>query len=361
MSRQLNTPLYKSLWFAVLLIALLLIISTMITGYIFINHYESERDKETNNAIRHILEENAIDHKHLPDVVVLNISDTCNKNQLNDSIKTYLKDYLTNRYLNRDETNKNNISLTPYISFLKDSKSAVITNEQIDELKSYIEFLVKTCDATIQESERNIDTEMNKINTWVTIWIGIFGLLGIFIPILINIKSFDNLKEIGIKADEAQNTIRRTLPIIQDHSKSALNDSKMALNQVEKNAKLIHISMVISTLNSLQKVYNQNPKNPINVYHNNLKSVVRYIKSYTPQKEDEYFFELLAQVRDMLYQLLSSTLVIQRHHQEAIKVFVLYLQDLLSSEAVFSKQEYTELIVKFEAFLDSIKPGEVDN
>lgn len=183
-------------------------LSVIIIGFLYfggnywMNCLIDKRHTEINKTIRQILIQEAQSDILLPDVVLINSKGKLDTS-LNTKIKTQLADFLSAKYLSGKEHSSGTFDLQPYLTVF-DKQDSIITPNDVAQIKKHIEFLANTVDKAVEASKHDIDIEIAKINTWVTIWIGIIGVIGIFLPIVINIKSLEDLKNIKVKTKEAK-------------------------------------------------------------------------------------------------------------------------------------------------------------
>jgi hypothetical protein len=108
---------------------------------------------------------------------------------------------LTNEKVNPKET-----SFRPFFLFpesVDSSGNYKLTKAQLEDLKNHIVFLTNQVDKAVTQTKDEINKEIDRINTWVSIWIGVLGFLGVFIPIVINYKASEDIKEIKSDANAA--------------------------------------------------------------------------------------------------------------------------------------------------------------
>jgi hypothetical protein len=379
MSQDPEIPFYKRLWFGVGSIATILIIATIVIGYMVVNSYEEERSKATTKAICEILKQESKAHPLLPDVLVINVSSKDQK-QISDSIRKDVSKYLIERYTIKSE-DTSQIEIHPYVSFLEKSNNKPITGEQVAELKKYIQFLVSNCDKAVEDSKRNIDTEISKINTWVTIWIGVFGLLGIFIPIVVNLKSFDALKDIerkanaaankinkhkadieaiaGIKTDVANATlaitaINNTLPNLTTQSTTALQNSTTALNLSNFNQTMLVSLEAIGKLSKLENIVLYGGANRNQLIHSLLSSILRSFQNLTEHHNADFYRDLLAEVCDRLTELSRATMTDSRNNAVAMSTFALFIHNRITTVNPLTNADHNEIVTNFEAMLNTL-------
>lgn len=376
---MIEKPFYKSWWFGVSIIAIILIIITIFVGYKVVNSYEKERDEVALKTISNILNREAEARPLLPDVLVINVS-TNDKKSISDSIKKEVSSFLLEKYTKKSDINSQ-IEIRPYVSFLEKSSNKPITGEQVEELKKHIEFLVKTCETAVEDSKRNIDTEISKINTWVSIWIGVFGLLGIFIPIVVNLKSFDALKDIetkanaaekkiadhkedieaiaGIKSDVAQarqeiSTINTSLPNLTTQAQTAIDNSIQAITVSQTNQRMLVALESISKLSKLENIVLYGGANRNQLLHSLFTSILRSFRTITENFNEDFYRDLLSEFCDRLSELSRATIVGNRLNTVAISDFAVFINGKLTSGNPLTNTDHNEIITNFETMLNTI-------
>jgi len=376
---MIEKPFYKSWWFGVSIIAIILILITIIVGYKVVNSYEKDRDEVALKTISNILNREAEVRPLLPDVLVINIS-TDDKKTISDSIKKEVSSFLLEKYTKKNDVNSQ-IEIRPYVSFLEKSSKKPITGEQVEELKKYIDFLVKTCETSVEDSKRNIDTEISKINTWISIWIGVFGLLGIFIPIVVNLKSFDALKDIESKANEAEKkiaehkedieaiagikndvtqasqeikTIKADLPNLTTQAQTAIDNSTQAITISQTNQRMLIALESISKLSKLENIVLYGGANRNQLLHSLFSSILRSFRMITENFNEDFYRDLLFEFCDRLSELSRATIVGNRLNTAAISDFAVFINSKLTSGNQLTNTDHDEIIMNFEIMLNTI-------
>jgi hypothetical protein len=171
------------------------------------NLYEKQKI-EISGIVRNVIREQAAKNMLLPQMVFINAS-SIDKQKLNDSLINQISIALTDRYLRSDSAQLSYLKIAPAVSspFLQDNKGRYfITHAQAESFKNNLDFLVKQTDIQVANTKEEIGRDIDRLNLWVTIWIGVMGLLGIFIPILINIDTSNKLQNVSKEANTAKTT-----------------------------------------------------------------------------------------------------------------------------------------------------------
>ncbi len=371
-----ETPFYQRLWFGVWCTSLITIVIVIFIGYKVVNNYEKERDEATTKTISEILRQESEAHPLLPDIIIVNIS-TKDKKKLTDSIHKEVSKYLIERYTKKSK-DTSQIEIHPYVSFLEKSDRKPITGEQVEELKKHIQFLVNTCNKAVEDSQHNIDIEINKINTWVTIWVGVLGILGIFIPILVNIKSFDTLKEVTEIAKKVENKITEhepaieaiatiqtdligarnridqinlTLPSLTTQAALALENSSTAIDISQTNQRVVAAMEAILKLSKLQNIVLYAGANLNQQIHSLLSSFLRSFTGINGNYNEDLYRDLLLEFFDRITELSRSTILRKRINTEAISDFAVFLNGKIMTGNPLTVNDHNEIVANFEDML----------
>lgn len=166
---------------------------------------EDKQRKEVSDIIHNVVQEQANKNLLLPQIVFIN-ADSSQKNELNRRLIDEISTVLSKKYLTNDTTNFSDLELKPFYSLPnKPNKSGTysLTETQITDLKNHLDFLTKQVDVEIDKAKEEVGRDIDRLNLWVTIWIGVIGFLGIFIPIIINIDTSKSAEKATEKSDSA--------------------------------------------------------------------------------------------------------------------------------------------------------------
>jgi hypothetical protein len=155
----------------------------------------------------------------MPDIVFINM-DSAHKKQLNDSISKQIATVLTKKYLSNQNVNPSDINFQPFFVFPDsvDTKgNYTLTKTQLDELKNHIQFLTSQVDKAVTATKDEINKEIDRINTWVSIWIGVLSIFGTIIPLFYNYKNNEDLKQIKEDASDAKTKAENADKLITKH------------------------------------------------------------------------------------------------------------------------------------------------
>jgi hypothetical protein len=170
-----------------------------------ISKLREKQQNEVSNVIRNIVHTQVKKSLLLPKIVFINI-DSSKGRELNKKISERISQVLTRQYLNDDTLQFKEIDIKPF--FVLPNKSDkngnyLLTESQLNDLKEHLDFLTRQIDAQVDKMKEEVNHDIDRLNTWVTIWIGIIGFLGIFIPIVINIDTSRSAERATEKSDTA--------------------------------------------------------------------------------------------------------------------------------------------------------------
>jgi hypothetical protein len=165
---------------------------------------EDKRKKEVSEIVQNVIKEQANKNLLLPKIIFIN-ADSSTKKEFNNEFNNKISEVIINKYLTNDTTKFENVELKSF--FLIPNKpnkknTYILTDIQLNELKYHLSFLTKQVDIEVDKAKEEVGKDIDRLNNWITVWIGIIGFLGIFIPIIINIDVLKNVE----KATEVSNT-----------------------------------------------------------------------------------------------------------------------------------------------------------
>lgn len=351
-------------------VSLCAILFILIAGNTYIYYLVNKKDKDSTKVISAILMNAAKEKSLIPDIIIVNKKDSSSI-KLDSSLKSHLIDFLSKKYSSSSGDSNSIFDIKPYLS------SRDIKEE--DKIVKHIEFLSSTIKESVEDSKRNIDTEIAKINTWVTIWIGIIGFLGIFFPLIINLKSLDELKSIKTKSKEAKknaNDAKDKLDQYKAHLDSlpenmrkvegfekAIEDQGVRMEVIDKlatdaEAKSANTERLLYTLNMVFKLkdidgtflmYNKEP----------LKVLVKYFEEIHKELSDssvdykhQFAFDALRQLALRLY-ILAPYYFISKENMTMFNTLSEYITVRL--EASLTQESFNEILLEFDKLITALK------
>jgi hypothetical protein len=215
-------------------------------GNVWIERVINSQQEQVSQTIITTINEQAKQNLLLPEIIFIN-TDTTSKKKLTEFFKKEITSVLTKKYLTNKKVNPMEISFQPFFVFPESADNSgnyKLTKAQLEDLKNHIVFLTSQVDKAVTQTKDEINKEIDRINTWVSIWIGVLGLLGVFIPIVINYKAFEDIKEIKTNADKAHIKAEQANSLATDvkieinkvkHIPEELNDIKGSFNQFKQD------------------------------------------------------------------------------------------------------------------------------
>ena len=289
-------------------------------GNIWIERVVNTQQEQVNVTIIKTINEQAEKKLLLPEIVFINL-DTVGKKILTESIKNEIAILLTKKYLTNEKFNSNDISFQPFFIFPESSDSLgdfKLTKAQLDDLKNHIIFLTNQVDRAVSQTKEEINKEINRINTWVSIWIGLLSIFGAIVPFYYNYKNNEDLKIIKNDANKANNKV----------------------NKIEK---------LISIINDLNKIKNINSSvlsmygKPIETLKILLKDIYDNLFKNSDLFNEPMLYDILLQI-DLSMRLLSKSGIIKS------RTNFIYLDQFVKdfscciSQPVLSSESYIEAI-----------------
>lgn len=185
-----------------------------------VNRILEEKDSKISEVVLKSIKFHIENDIIIPETFIISF-DTITKSEIKDSLVAYLKNVLLDKYIQTDSTVSSKIIPAPYFLFPTNKEkdgTYRLTEKQLSELKQNILFLTNQVDKAVRETKDEISESINRLNMWVSIWIGVIGFLGIFIPILLNYQTSKNIdKELESaisKAEIAENKIDAAKPTL---------------------------------------------------------------------------------------------------------------------------------------------------
>jgi uncharacterized coiled-coil protein SlyX/tetrahydromethanopterin S-methyltransferase subunit G len=177
-------------------------------------HVESEieeHDKKIESTINSIVKDNIRNQYpalYLPHICmdtlviqkedndsIINISKLFDE-ELNE-IETRVTDYFVEYYRKQDSICKAE-SVVPFIIYPteKDNNgNVVIQPKDLENIKKHIEFLTSEVEKAVSDIKQELSYDIDRLNLWTSVWIGVLGLLGTIFPLFIQFQSNNKLKD----------------------------------------------------------------------------------------------------------------------------------------------------------------------
>ncbi len=364
-------------------------------GYIWIERVVNNQQEQISQTIINTINEQAKKNLLLPEIVFIN-ADAIDKKQFSESFKTEIVSVLSKKYLNNDKFNLKDISFQPFFVFPESADSLgdyKLTKSQLEELKNHIVFLTNQVDKAVSQTKDEINKEIDRINTWVSIWIGVLSIFGTIIPLFYNYKNNEDLKKIKEEAGEAKDKSEKAHNLIETHSEALAkvkdvgkdlakiktdfdgfkNEIEIAkITSIESlgvannaNVKAIKVEKLISTLNDVSKIkdldasfllYNGRPFETLKRY---LKEIYSNLSNCSDLFNDPIIKDVLRQLSLRLYLLSISGFIKNPRIFELLNQFALDLSNRIGQP--ISIETYNKVISLLYALNENLESEDTLN
>lgn len=351
-----------------------------------ISALEDNQKKEVTEIISNVIEEQAKKDLLLPKIVFINV-DSSAKKELDKELTTQIAKILTTKYLTDDKTQFKDIDLKPFFVFPKADKQGnhALTETQLNELKNHIEFLAKQVDLEVDRAKEEVGKDIDRLNMWVTIWIGVIGFLGIFIPIIINIDTaksaeraieksneaqtksieaigkidaaqskIDKIEGIETKVNDAETKINDIVKKTDEAKKNATEASEKAENALSKTKETENVLTAMSAIGNLKDIDTntlQYISNPIEAVIKTLHSIHSGLLNCNNQIDNTIVKDCLRQLGVKL-QLLTFFKFMKREQTDLINVFSKSISDKLNND--YDKSKFDEILSELKILAENL-------
>lgn len=358
-------------------------------GNVWIERVVNTQQEQVSQTIINTINEQANQNILLPQIVFIN-TDTIAKEQLTESFRTEIVAVLAKKYLANEKVNPEEISFQPFFVFPESADSSgnyKLTKDQLEELKNHIVFLTNQVDKAVTQTKDEINKEIDRINTWVSIWIGVLSIFGTIIPLFYNYKNNEDLKKIKEDAGEAKDKSEKAHNLIETHSEDLAkvkevskdlaaiktdfdgfkNEVKTAkVSSVEAlgvannaNIKATKVEMLISTLNDVSKIkdldasfllYNDRPFETLKSY---LLEIHTNLSNCSDLCNDPIIKDVLRQLSLRIHLLSISGFIKNPRIFELLNQFALDLSNRIGQP--FTVESYNEAIGLLNALNENLE------
>ena len=326
---------YRTLGVALIIVLILLIIGNIAT-YNINNHH----DKNKEILIKEILINASKDKALLPDFIILEKQEPLGIN--NDTLlKNEIIKFIANKYTK--STNEDVFNIKPYIN------SSEIKDE--DKIIKHIEFLNSTVIKAIDDSKSQLDREISKINTWISIWIGVIGFLGIFFPLIINIRSLDDMKGIKEMLEKSKEDIGKIDEEIKFNGKS-IKSHNTKINNIENIVKSLKLISKLKDIDDKFIIYNKHPNMFVGGILEELHKELFVINFHNNEKTIK---DVLHQISYRLYTLSTYNFISKKNMENMLEISNEIVNNLESLDEAALKL----LLQKLEELSNSLKENKV--
>lgn len=375
-SQKANDHIFKKVGYIALLCFIVFAIWKL--GNVWIERVVNTQQEQVSQTIINTINEQANQNFLLPEIVFINAG-TIAKKQLTESFKTEIVSVLSKKYLTNEKVNPKEITFQPFFVFPESADSSgnyKLTKSQLEDLKNHIIFLTNQVDKAVTQTKDEINKEIDRINTWVSIWIGVLSIFGTIIPLFYNYKNNEDLKKIKEEAGEAKDKSEKAHNLIETHRedlakvkevskdlatiksdfdgfknqvKTAKVSSTEALGVANNaNVKATKVEKLISTLNDVSKIkdldasfllYNDRPFETLKSY---LTEIYTNLSNCSDLCNDPIIKDVLRQLSLRIHLLSISGFIKSPRIFELLNQFALDLSNRIGQP--FTVETYNEAI-----------------
>jgi hypothetical protein len=225
-------------------------------------------------------------------------------------------------------------------------KQVVIDPKEIEKINNHIRALTEEVYKESNRAESIIDKDLDRLNLYMAVGIGFMTLLGVFVPILINVLSVQDLRD-------KQKDIESKTNEVLDKSKK-LDEFSEKMGSVESKIGIVTLGLC-----------NLNLQNAIARFFN-ISSIV--LTNAVRKKNYQSFVDLLEAIKNAFEGCKGDT-----HHiitdnalfKNTVDDFILFLEtEKFRYQSIFTKtevKEFDNLIRHLAALKDSTKDNETKN
>lgn len=353
-----------------------------------IDSLQLEQQKKVTDFIRTTIEFEVQKGKLLPELVFIN-ADSSQKQEFTDSLLSQITTVLTEKYWHNREFAVDDIALRPFFVLTNKPDSTgnyILTRNQLNELKAHIDFLTHQIEKQVDRTKEEVGRNIDRLNTWVSIWIGVIGFLGIFIPIVLNIdvsKRATEAKEEAGTAKADSETAKRDSTTASEQASEALDKISRAQTHIDKidglEAKVtcavsksdaalekattairntVEVKSNLSVLLAINRLKEFSPqtliqldkKNILPYYVGMLKLILTELKDSAEQFDNELIKNWLGQVA-----INNQNISLYRFiNPEQTRLLNEYSELITSALADYNRQQYDQIVKGLEELIDNL-------
>lgn len=372
------------------LILLFALLGTIIYWQYHVSYLNKKQEKDVSTVIQSVVREQSQRDLLLPKIVFINV-DSVNRNALSDSLSAKVVQILTKKYLADDfNVTSTDFDLKPfYVLPGKADKKGnyVLTENQLADLRGYLEFLGKKVESEVDKSKEEISRDIDRLNLWVSIWIGVIGFLGIFIPIIINVDTSKSAELATIKSDEAFDKSEKAIGLIESKKESiakiegietrvgkAEKDIGAVMGQVGEVGRLaleardnattaktksdaLHLVYNIDRLNNLEPENIKYVKREswVSLFRETLLLIKQSLEECKVQHDGQIVKESLSKLVIRLTRI-SFQKFLQIENTESISNYLLFVTDTVTNN--YNQETFHQVVVGLETLANNLKEEE---
>lgn len=231
-----------------------------------------------------------------------------------------------------------------------DSSSVKISKKQLTTIIGHINDLKAETQKEALRAESIIDKDLDRLSLFMSVGIGFLSLLGVFVPLLINLNSKEEQKRISEKQDKVEEKLKL---LDEKFKESDINAAR--IEELEKSNKILIKSTKLSRLQA--SIGRLHYIGPVFLYEyssqgksNNLKGLFEDLKNdffnYLNSKEEEVITkeEIERIISDLISFLKSETFKFSMifNKRNDIELFNNLLKNLIQVAKRFDKEEFSD-------------------
>ena len=244
-------------------------------------------------------------------------------------------------------------------------KQVIIESKEIEKINNHINNLSEKVYEEYHRAERIINNDIDRLNTYMAIGIGFMTLLGVFVPILINILNHQDLREKQKRLTEELECLKisiRDIPTqeietAKTNSETAIEKSNEALQKSEQVDNLTNKIENIDTAirESFPKISTLILQSAIVRYFN----LVPYLLG-SKQEDSTHFKDLIGQIKNGFSGCNSEntiSILSDTYYKSIIMDFIKYIENPRNYTSFINKKTtslFFELPEILNQFLSSI-------
>lgn len=265
------------------------------------------------------------------------------------------------------------IELTPY-----NKKHVLIEPKEVDKINSHVKSLISEVQKEKNRTETLIDKDLSRLGSYMAVGIGFMTLLGVFVPIFINVLSVQDLRDKQKNIDDEFESIKEDFDKLKEtepNIEKAISDSQNAIanasKALEKSNKLDGFSEKVDAIESKTKIVtlglcNIVLQNTIARFFN-ISSII--LTNAVREKDYQSFINLLEAIKNAFQSCkIDTNHVVLENEQfsNTVQDFILFLEtEKFRYQSVFSTkkevQEFDNLIRHLRTLKDSNHESESEN
>ncbi|MCT4288004.1 hypothetical protein CMU01_08695 [Elizabethkingia anophelis] len=249
------------------------------------------------------------------------------------------------------------------ISTLKsDSLNVTLAKEDIERINSNLDALASEIYNEKNRAESIIDKDIDRLNLYMALGIGFIAILGVFVPILVNILTNDDLK--------------RKQEILNDKVEEAIEKSKEIDGLKEKTEKVLPKLSIITLQITIHRLFNVSSlalskiaKNPndsslfIELFENVKRAIIDCKNDLIIIEQQNLLRQTLKDCSELMMEedYRFTTFGTSRNLYVDIELLSVHLKELSLCNKDNQDAKYSQLDQSFESFLKKLKSSNAQN